>query len=101
MGAPVGRPHCATTGAAQNERSSLTRPLTPSAVNVGSWPILLKKSVSNLRLSRPRYSKALDCEALTVSGWVSAWHRYQLRQLSEVLGGCCEKELITCTIRPS
>ena len=64
-------------------------------------PILLKKSVSNLRLAGPGYSKALDCEALTVSGWVSAWHRYQLRQLSEVLGGCCEKELITGTIRPS
>ena len=26
--------------------------------------------------------------------WVRAWHRYQLGQLSEVLGGCCEKELI-------
>lgn len=36
-----------------------------------------------------------------VSGWVRAWHRYQLRQLSEVLGGCCEKELIARTIRPS
>jgi hypothetical protein len=33
-----------------------------------------------------------------VSGWVRAWHRYQLRQLSEVLGGCCEKELIARAI---
>ena len=36
-----------------------------------------------------------------VSGWVRAWHRYQLGQLSEVLGGCCEKELSARTIRSS
>jgi hypothetical protein len=63
-------------------------------------PILLKKSVSNL-ISQPGHSKAIDCEPPMVSGWVRAWHRYQLRQLSEVLGGCCEKELIARTIRSS
>ena len=35
-----------------------------------------------------------------VSDWVWAWHRYQLRQLSEVLGSSCGKELIARTIRP-
>ena len=50
---------------------------------------------------RPGYSKALDCEPLTVSGWVRAWHRYQLRQLSEVLGGCCEDELVTGAVGAS
>jgi hypothetical protein len=30
-----------------------------------------------------------------------AWHRYQLRQLSEVLGGCCEKELVARASRSS
>ena len=36
-----------------------------------------------------------------ILGRVRAWHRYQFRQLSEVLGGCCEKELITRAIRSS
>ena len=52
-------------------------------------------------MNRPGHSKDADCEPLMVSGWLRAWHRYQLGQLSEVLGGCCEKELITRTIRPS
>ena len=29
-----------------------------------------------------------------VSGWVRAWHRYQLCQLSEVLGGGSQEELV-------
>ena len=64
-------------------------------VRLGS--ISLKKSVSNFEINQPGHSKALDCEPLVVSGWVRDWHRYQLRQLSEVLGGCCEKELIART----
>ena len=52
-------------------------------------PISLKKSVSNFEINQPGHSKALDCEPLVVSGWVRDWHRYQLRQLSEVLSGCC------------
>ena len=52
-------------------------------------------------MNPPGHSRALDSEPLMVSGWERAWHRYQLRQLSEVLGGCCEKELIARTIRPS
>jgi hypothetical protein len=47
------------------------------------------------------HSTALDCEPLTVSGGAEAWQRYQFGQLSEVLGGCCEKELIARTIRSS
>jgi hypothetical protein len=35
------------------------------------------------------------------SGWVRTWHGYQLRQLTEVLGGCGEKEHIARTIRSS
>jgi hypothetical protein len=61
--------------------------------------ILLKKSVSNLRLIRPAI-RDVDCEPLMVSGWERTWHRSQLREPSEVLGGCCEKELIARTIRP-
>jgi hypothetical protein len=52
-------------------------------------------------MNQPGHSKDADCEPLMVSGWVRAWHRYQLGQLSEVLGGCCEKELISRTIWPS
>ena len=69
--------------------------------NVRKGSISLKKSVSNFEINQPGHSKALDCEPLVVSGWVRDWHRYQLRQLSEVLGGCCEKELIARTIRSS
>ena len=35
---------------------------------------------------------AIDALAMA-SGWVEAWHRYELGQLSEVLDGCCEKDL--------
>ena len=52
-------------------------------------------------MDQPGHSNAPDCERLMVSSWVRAWHRYQLCQLSEVLGGCCEKELIARTIRSS
>ena len=52
-------------------------------------------------MNRPGHSKDADCEPLMVSGWLRAWHRYQLGQLSEVLGGCCEKELIASAIRSS
>src|SRR6202047_108986 len=52
-------------------------------------------------IKRSGHSNALDGEPLMVSGWVRAWHRYQLCQLSEVLGGCCEKELIARAIRSS
>jgi hypothetical protein len=45
--------------------------------------------------------KHIDFEPLIVLGWVRAWHWCQLRQLSEVLGGCCEKDLIGRTIRCS
>ena len=40
------------------------------------------------------HTKARDCEPLIALSWSKAWHRYQLRQLSEVLDGCCEKELV-------
>ena len=68
---------------------------------------LVPREVESLRAERflqrrdDLLAQALDCEPLVVSGWLRAWHRYQLGQLSEVLGGCCEKELITRTIRPS
>ena len=52
-------------------------------------------------VNRLSHSKNADCEPLMVSCWMRAWHRYQLGKLSEVLGGCCEKELISRTIRPS
>src|ERR1700681_3739292 len=52
-------------------------------------------------MNLPDRSKAIDCEPLMVSGWVRDWRRYQIRQLLEVLGGCCEKELIARTIRSS
>ena len=39
-------------------------------------------------VNQPGHSKDADCEPLMVSGWMRAWHRYQLGQLSEVLGGC-------------
>jgi hypothetical protein len=47
------------------------------------------------------HSKNADSAPLIVSGWTQAWHWYQLSQLSEVLGGCCEKELIACAFRSS
>ena len=75
--------------------------VTRTSLNGRSWPISLKKSVSNFAINRPGHSKALDCEPLVVSGWVRDWHRYQVRKLSEVLGGCCEKELIARAIRSS
>ena len=56
---------------------------------------------NRLEINAPGHCTAVDCEPMTVSGWLRAWHRYQLGQLSEVLGGCCEKELITRTIRSS
>ena len=52
-------------------------------------------------MNEPGHSRPFDCVALVVSGWEGAWHRYQLRELSEVLGGCCEKELIARTHRSS
>jgi hypothetical protein len=91
-------------GGRRNCDKSQSGPTTNTAQllppNIGLWPILLKKSVSNLS-NAPGHCTALDCEPLMVSGWLRAWHRYQLGQLSEVLGGCCEKELISRTIRPS
>ncbi len=75
--------------------------VTRTSLNGRSWPISLKTSVSNFAINRPGHSKALDCETLVVSGWVRDWQRYQVRKLSEVLGGCCEKELIARAIRSS
>ena len=49
-------------------------------------------------MDQPGHSNAPDCERLMVSGWVRARHRHQFRELSEVLGGCCEKELVVRTI---
>ena len=85
----------------RRHRSKSANDTASAQPKVGFGSILLKKSVSNSEINQPGHSKALDCEPLMVSGWVRAWHRYQLRQLSEVLGGCCEKELIARTIRSS
>ena len=52
-------------------------------------------------VNQPVIRRTPTVESLMVSGWVRAWHWYQLGQLSEVLSGCCEKELISRTIRPS
>jgi hypothetical protein len=65
------------------------------------WVDFVEEVGEQFEMNRPGHSKDADCEPLMVSGWLRAWHRYQLGQLSEVLGGCCEKELITRTIRPS
>src|ERR1700733_256471 len=81
---------------ASPKKSPETIPIRPG---ISSWPISLKKSVSNFEINQPGHSKVLDCEPLVVSGWVRDWHRYQVRQLSEVLGRCCEKELIASAIR--
>ena len=52
-------------------------------------------------MDQPGDLKDTNCERLMVSGWVSAWHRYQLRQLSEVLGGGGQQELIFGSTRPT
>ena len=46
------------------------------------------------------FRKARSAPALLL-GWLNARHRYQFGQLPEVLGGCCEEELIAGTIRSS
>jgi hypothetical protein len=65
------------------------------------WTDFVEEVGEQFEIKRSGHSNALDCEPLMVSGWVRAWHRYQLRQLSEILGGCCKKELIARTIRSS
>ena len=66
-----------------------------------SWADFVEEVGEQFEMKQSGHSKAPDCEPLKLSGWVRAWHRYQLRQLSEVLGGCCEKELIAGTCRSS
>ena len=41
------------------------------------------------------------CKPDPVSGRLQVRYRYQLGQFAEVLGGCCEEELITSAVRSS
>jgi hypothetical protein len=64
----------------------------PSASrNVGKGPILLKKSASRTKLGWPLRLPAF-------LGRLRARDWYQFGQLPEVLGSCCEEELVMGTI---
>jgi hypothetical protein len=66
--------------------------VTSANVRFGSIP--LKKAESSFRSRGDAASLArLSCH------WDR--HRNQFRKLSEVLGGCCEDELVTRTVRPA
>ena len=63
-------------------------------LNVRFGSIPLKKAESSFRSRGDAASLArLSCH------WDR--HRNQFRKLSEVLGGCCEDELVTRTVRPA
>ena len=67
---------------------------------VAFGPIPLNKSGSksswNARAREERWTAAA-----LLSGWLEVRHRYQFRQLPEVLGGGCQEELIAGTVRSS
>jgi hypothetical protein len=82
-------------------RARLNTSKPPRPWNLSLTADFVEEVGERFETKRFGHSNALDCEPLMVSGWVRAWHRYQLRQLSEILGGCCKKELIARTIRSS
>jgi hypothetical protein len=61
------------------------------------WADFVEEVGEQFEMNRLGHLVALDCDALVVSGCVRVWDGYELRQLSEVLGDCCEKELIART----
>ena len=69
--------------------------------DVSSWPILLKKSGSNPVGSERAYEEQRAERPALLSGRLEVGHRYQFRQLPEVLGGGCQEELIAGTVRSS
>jgi len=64
-------------------------------------PILLKKSDNRLKQVELPTEWAVDIRASLLLGGLGDWFWDQLRHLSEVLRGCCEEELVACTIRPA
>ena len=79
-------------------RPSLRREDSPCQLGaVHTWPIPLNKSGSksswNARAREERWTAAA-----LLSGWLEVRHRYQFRQLPEVLGGGCQEELIAGTV---
>jgi len=50
--------------------------------------------------ARARKERWTERPAL-LSGWLEVRHRYQFRQLPEVLGGGCQEELIAGAVRTS
>ena len=66
-----------------------------------SWADFVEEVGKQTEMNALGHSKNADSAPLMVSLWTQAWHWYQLCQLSEVLGGCCEKELIACAFRSS
>jgi hypothetical protein len=78
----------------KTEKEATAKAKEKCDVNVCFWPIPLKKAESSFRSRGDAASLArLSCH------WDR--HRNQFRKLSEVLGGCCEDELVTRTVRPA
>ena len=78
----------------QDELGNFANNVLRAAHNVRFVPIPLKKAESSFR---SRGDAA--CLARLSCHWDR--HRNQFRELSEVLGGCCEDELVTRTVRPA
>ena len=72
---------------------------TSRQVREGSIP--LKKSGGNRVGSSAIVGAWAERVCFSLLGWLDARHRYQFRQLPEVLGGGCEEELIAGTVRSS
>src|SRR5436305_11878428 len=87
---------CRVTSALPRNAAEVRRSL-----DVSNGPILLKKSAcrSACILRRLRLDDLAASVALSDRRWDRC--RYQLCQLAEVLGGCCEEELIARAGRSS
>ena len=91
------------TFALQNVMSALPpkADMCGAITNVCFVPISLKKSAANRSSSSRQADSAVNCRADLLSCRLQVRHRNQFRKLSEVLGGCCEDELVTRTVRPA
>ena len=67
-------------------------------VDAGKWQIPLKKSVRSVE---PLRAIIMRVERRPSSGRDRHWHRDQLCEFAEVLGGCCEVELVAGAVRSS
>ena len=62
------------------------------------WAILLNNSGSSDLDRGLDHCKRCGPACTLLLGWLDVRHRYQFRQLPEVLGGGCQEELIAGTV---